>query len=84
MRERLHRALSVVYGIESYIVLKDIWNVPDREVERIALWMADALIDAALRANWRDLGLHILSGLAGGAVWLALAGWALRRRGVLP
>jgi hypothetical protein len=41
-------------------------------------------LDAALRANWRDLGLHILSGLAGGAVWLALAGWALRRRGVLP
>jgi hypothetical protein len=41
-------------------------------------------LDAAMRANWRDLGLHILSGLAGGAVWLALAGWALRRRGVLP
>jgi AcrR family transcriptional regulator len=49
VRERLHRALSVIYGIESYIVLKDIWNAPDREVERIALWMADALIDAALR-----------------------------------
>jgi len=30
-------------------VLKDIWDVPDREVERIALWMADALIDAAMR-----------------------------------
>ncbi len=41
-------------------------------------------LDAALRANWRELGLYILSGLAGGAVWLALAGWALRRRGVLP
>jgi len=45
----LHRALSVVYGIEPYIILKDIWGLPDREVERIALWMADALIDAALR-----------------------------------
>jgi hypothetical protein len=31
------------------MVLKDIWGLPDREVERIALWMADALIDAALR-----------------------------------
>jgi len=31
------------------MVLKDIWDVPDREVERIALWMADALIDAAER-----------------------------------
>ncbi len=49
MRERLHRALSVVYGIEPYVILKDIWGLPDREVERIALWMADALIDAALR-----------------------------------
>ena len=49
VHERLHRALSVVYGIEPYMVLKDIWDVPDREVERIALWMADALIDAAER-----------------------------------
>lgn len=49
VRDRLHRALSVVYGIEPYIVLKDIWGLPDREVERIAIWMADALIDAALR-----------------------------------
>ncbi len=49
VRHRLHRALSVVYGIEPYIVLKDIWGLPDREVEGIALWMADALIDAALR-----------------------------------
>ena len=49
MRDRLHRALSVVYGIEPYVMLKDIWGLPDREVERIALWMADALVDAALR-----------------------------------
>ena len=49
VRERLHRALSVVYGIESFVILKDIWGLPDREVERIALWMADALIDTALR-----------------------------------
>jgi AcrR family transcriptional regulator len=47
--DRLHKALSVVYGIEPYVVLKDIWGVGDREVERTALWMADALVDAALR-----------------------------------
>lgn len=46
---RLHHALSVVYGIEPYVILKDIWGLADREVERVALWMADALIDAALR-----------------------------------
>ena len=49
VRDRLHHALSVVYGIEPYVILKDIWGLPDREVERTALWMADALIDAALR-----------------------------------
>ena len=49
VRDRLHRALSVVYGIEPYVILKDIWGLSDREVERIALWMADALIEAALR-----------------------------------
>ena len=48
-RDRLHKALSVVYGIEPYVILKDIWGLADREVERIAVWMADALIDAALR-----------------------------------
>jgi AcrR family transcriptional regulator len=46
---RLHHALSVVYGIEPHIILKDIWNLRDSEVERVALWMANALIDAALR-----------------------------------
>ena len=49
VRDMLHHALSVVYGIEPYIILKDIWGLPNREVERVALWMADALIDAALR-----------------------------------
>lgn len=49
VRNKLHHALSIVYGIEPYIILKDIWSLTDREVERVALWMADALIDAALR-----------------------------------
>jgi AcrR family transcriptional regulator len=51
MRDRLHKALSVVYGIEPYVILKDIWGLADREVERTALWMANALIDAALRES---------------------------------
>ena len=46
VRDRLHHALSVVYGIEPYVILKDIWGLRDREVERTALWMADALIEA--------------------------------------
>lgn len=51
VRIRLHRALSVVYGIEAYVILRDIWGLGDREIERIALWMADALVDAALRES---------------------------------
>jgi len=47
-RDRLHRALSVIYGIESYVIFKDIWGMGDRELERTVLWMADALIDASL------------------------------------
>jgi AcrR family transcriptional regulator len=46
---RLHRALSVVYGIETFVILKDIWGASHREMDATALWMADALIDAALR-----------------------------------
>lgn len=49
VRDRLHKALSVIYGIEAYVILRDIWGCGDRELERTVLWMADALIDAALR-----------------------------------
>jgi len=41
-------------------------------------------LDAANRANWRELLLYVVSGLAGAVIWLALAVWALARRGVLP
>jgi hypothetical protein len=37
-----------VYGIETYMVLKDIWGLSDRAVEKVALWMADALVKTAL------------------------------------
>ena len=46
---RLHQALSVIYGIETWMVLKDIWGLSDRAVEHVALWMADAMVAAALR-----------------------------------
>jgi len=51
LRQRLHHALSIVYGIEPVVILKDIWGLPEREVQRVALWMADALIDAALNQS---------------------------------
>ena len=45
---RLLLALSVIYGIEPYVVLKDIWGLASRDVEVLSRWMADALIAAAL------------------------------------
>ena len=33
--DQLLKALSIVYGIEPYVVLKDIWDANDREVEEI-------------------------------------------------
>jgi hypothetical protein len=52
-RDRLHRGLSVIYGIESYAILKDMWDLPEREMEKTVLWMADALFDAALKEGKR-------------------------------
>jgi AcrR family transcriptional regulator len=51
---RLLCSLSMIFGIEPYVVLKDIWGCSDREVQATARWMADALIDAALKASKRS------------------------------
>jgi len=48
---RLLCALSLIFGIEPYVVLKDIWGSSDREVQAITRWVADALIDAALKGR---------------------------------
>lgn len=48
-RDRLHRALSVLYGIESYAILKDMWGLGEKELERTVMWMVDALIDASVK-----------------------------------
>lgn len=50
-KKRLHHALSVVYGMESFVILKDIWHLPHREIERVVLWMADALVNEAIRES---------------------------------
>lgn len=52
--DRLVRALSLVYGIEAYIVLRDIWGASDREIESIARWVADALVECSLREAARN------------------------------
>ncbi len=44
--KRLLLALSIIYGIEAYVVLKDIWDADDATVESTARWMVDALLKA--------------------------------------
>ena len=46
---QLHKALSMVYGVEIFIVMKDIWNEKNKDVLTTMLWMAQALIDTAVR-----------------------------------
>lgn len=47
--DQLLKAMSLVYGIESYVVLKDIWGCDDSEISRLARWMIGALVETALR-----------------------------------
>jgi AcrR family transcriptional regulator len=45
--DRLCKAMSLLYGIEPYVILKDIWACDNEEIGRIALWMANALLRQA-------------------------------------
>jgi AcrR family transcriptional regulator len=47
--DRLQKALSIIYGIEPHIILKDIWGVKNKEVEAIVFWMVGALIEATMK-----------------------------------
>jgi AcrR family transcriptional regulator len=48
-KKRLNRALSLTFGIEAMVVLKDIWGLDDDEARETALWAAQAMISAARR-----------------------------------
>lgn len=45
-RERLEQALSLVFGVEVLVVLKDIWGLSASEAQGVAEWAATALVDA--------------------------------------
>lgn len=46
--DKLARSLSLIFGIEAIIVLKDIWGIDDDEVREVALWAAHALVATAV------------------------------------
>ena len=47
-QERVAQALSLVYGTEVFLVLKDIWRLDLPEVTEVARWTAQAIIRQAL------------------------------------
>jgi len=49
--DRLKKALSMVFGIEPGVILKDIWGCSDKEVIAIVRWIVDALLDSALNTE---------------------------------
>jgi len=46
--QRLAKALSLVYGLEVLIVLKDLWGLEFEETQSVAQWAASALVRAAV------------------------------------
>jgi hypothetical protein len=46
--DRLTQSLSLIFGAEAFVVLKDIWGLDGDEARRTALWAAKALVDAAV------------------------------------
>lgn len=45
--ERLNQALSLLFGVEALLVLKDIWGLERDQARDVALWAASALVAAA-------------------------------------
>jgi AcrR family transcriptional regulator len=54
-RIRLEQALSLVFGVEMLVVLKDIWGLSAAEAQAVAEWAAAALVDATVS----DAGMKI-------------------------
>ena len=46
--ERAMQALSLTFGTEALVVLKDIWGLDSGEAKRVARWAAQALVRAAV------------------------------------
>jgi AcrR family transcriptional regulator len=45
---RLAKALSLTYGLEVLIILKDLWGLEAKEIEEVAVWAGRALVQSAI------------------------------------
>ncbi len=46
--DKLTQSLSLVFGIEAIIVLRDIWGLNEKQAEGVAMWAARALVSEAM------------------------------------
>jgi AcrR family transcriptional regulator len=46
--DKLTQSLSLLFGVEAIIVLKDIWGLEGTQAQRVAVWAAHALVRAAI------------------------------------
>ncbi len=49
--DRLAQSLSLIFGTEALVVLKDIWGLDGNEARRVAVWAGHALVRAAVSEN---------------------------------
>lgn len=52
--KRLAQALSLIFGVEVLIVLKDIWGLDSRRMMSVAQWAAGALVRAAMTESMTE------------------------------
>jgi AcrR family transcriptional regulator len=51
--DKLTQALSLMFGIEATIVLKDIWGLSTEQAEQVAVWSARSLVRSAIAESGR-------------------------------
>lgn len=49
--DRLTQSLSLIFGTEAFVVLKDIWSLDSDDARRVAIWAAHALVRAAVEES---------------------------------
>lgn len=60
--KRLAQALSLAYGLESLLVLQDMWGLNLEEAQNVAQWTASALVSAALAETSSDQSTGTVQG----------------------
>ncbi len=48
--EKLHQALSLLFGVEVLVVLKDIWGLEAKEALAVSRWAASTLVRASVES----------------------------------